>query len=71
MYSFPTLTGRFPWERIQTRGLTGRFQTPQARRVLTGLLFTVPLLVFSALLGQSNARFGDLISDLFRWHLPA
>ena len=71
-YSFPTLTGRFPWERIQTRGLTGRFQTPQARRVLTGLLFTVPLLlVFGALLGQSDARFGDLISGLFRWHLPA
>ena len=31
----------------------------------------MPLLVFSALLGQSNARFGDLISDLFRRHLPA
>jgi len=72
VYSFPTLTGRFPWERIQTRGLTGRFQTSQARRVLTGLLFTVPLpLVFGALLGQSDARFGDLISGLFRWHPPA
>lgn len=56
VYGFPTLTGRFPWEQIQTRGLTGRFQTPQARRVLTGLLFTMPLLlIFGALVSPTPA----------------
>jgi Domain of unknown function (DUF4173) len=77
LYSFPVLArrfpwdGRFPWQNIQTKRLTGRFQTLQSRRVLVGLLLTAPLLlVFGALLGQSDARFGSLISRLFQWRLP-
>ena len=63
---------RFPWARLRAGGLTRHFHTEQSRRVLTGLLLTLPLLlVFGALLGGADARFGQLIARLFRWTLPA
>jgi Domain of unknown function (DUF4173) len=72
VYGLPLLAFRFPWARVvQARRLSARFQGEQTRRVLIGLLFTVPLLLlFGALLGQSDARFGDLIARLFSPRLP-
>ena len=72
VYGLPLLAGRFPWARLKPlRNPASRFQGEQTRRVLIGLLFTAPLLlIFGALLGQSDARFGDLIARLFSFRLP-
>ena len=72
VYGLPLLTGRFPWAWLKRLpNPASRFQGEQTRRVLVGLLFTAPLLlVFGALLGQSDARFGDLIAGLFSPRLP-
>ncbi|WP_425145722.1 DUF4153 domain-containing protein [Deinococcus sp.] len=63
---FPTSLGRVPWSRF--RG--GAVQRQQGGRVLIGLLFTLPvLLVFGALLGAADERFGHLLSRLFTWDI--
>ncbi|WP_424951180.1 DUF4153 domain-containing protein [Deinococcus sp.] len=63
---------RFPWARLNALRRSGRrFQTAQTRRVLTGLLLTLPpLLVFGWLLSGADPHFGALISRLFDWKLP-
>lgn len=66
VYGFPTAFFRFPWARL--RG--GLRQRQQGGRVLVGVLLTIPvLLVFGALLGSADERFGQLLARLLTWNL--
>ncbi|WP_161882687.1 DUF4153 domain-containing protein [Deinococcus alpinitundrae] len=66
VYGFPTAFFRFPWARL--RG--GLRQRQQGGRVLVGVLLTIPvLLVFGALLGSADERFGKLLARLLTWNL--
>ncbi|MGY2894215.1 DUF4153 domain-containing protein [Deinococcus sp. UYEF24] len=71
-YGLPASALRFPWARLKRfRNLGRRLYTAQSRRVLVGLLLTLPLLlVFGWLLGGADAQFGKLIARLFQWKLP-
>ncbi len=63
---------RFPWAQLKgVRDLGRGLPTAQSRRVLVGLLLTLPLLlVFGWLLGGADAQFGALVTRLFQWKLP-
>ncbi|WP_407570155.1 DUF4153 domain-containing protein [Deinococcus altitudinis] len=68
----PASALRFPWARLKgVRNLGRGLPTAQSRRVLVGVLLTLPLLlVFGWLLGGADAGFGALTARLFQWRLP-